>query len=125
MYAKARVVVLYHGVADFGGCRRALAVAEGAWDAGAEVRVRCVQHLVPLEGAHLTPDWIDVIGEAEDVPEASAEDLTWADAVFFATSGRADTPDAAELTAAREQGRRVAEVALALKRLRPRLTIVA
>ena len=45
--------------------RRACAVAEEAWDAGAEVRVRRAHRL----------------SEIDDVPEVQAEDIAWADVV--------------------------------------------
>jgi multimeric flavodoxin WrbA len=158
----AKVAVIYYGAADLGGCRLALAVAEGAWDAGAEVRVRRVERLALPAGAQSSPEWEELLRETEEVPEASAEDLNWADAVIFGTTvcddavraqlgklihailpvwggaamplgtphptgERADDqerspatepagmPTAAALTTARDQGRRIAETALALK----------
>jgi hypothetical protein len=154
MHVMAKVAVVYYGAADLRGCRLALAVAEGAWDAGAEVRVRRVEQLTPPAGAHSDLEWAEVLREAEEVPEASAEDLTWADVVLFGTSIRdgalraqlgrlihtvlpvwggvvlpfgasdqdgstpvdpAGPPSAAELASAREDGRRIAEAALAVK----------
>lgn len=81
MYARARIVVVFCGAADLRGCRLALGIAEGAWDAGAEVRVRCVQRLVPPAEMLMTPAWVEALGETEGVPTASAGDLAWADAV--------------------------------------------
>ena len=51
--------------ADRDTYRRACAVAEQAWDDGAEVRVR---------RAHRLP-------EIDDIPEVQAEDIAWADIV--------------------------------------------
>jgi multimeric flavodoxin WrbA len=170
MNVKAKVAVIYYGAADLRGFRLALSVAAGAWDAGAEVRVRRVEQLAPPAGARSDPTWAELLREAEDVPAAGAQDLEWADAVLFGTSvldgavraqlGKlihailpvlggvfvpfgatapagadpdgsspaemaAGTPSAAELAAAHDQGRRVAETALALKSGRPPLAEVA
>jgi hypothetical protein len=161
--------VIFHGAADVRGCRLALAVAEGAWDAGAVVRVRRVEQVAAPAGRRSEPEWGDLLCEVEDLPEATAEDLTWADAVLFGTSSpdgavrahvrsfidavlphwggvvvpfgslaapvedgdrerpidRAETPSAAELAAARDEGRRVAETVHAVKEGRPPLADVA
>ena len=123
MESKAKVVVVYFGAADFRGCRLALAVAEGAWDAGAEVRVRCVERFLPPNGVHSAPEWVELFRETDGVAEATAEDLTWADAtVFGSATGRnavpsdaTRVPDGRELAAAREEGRRLAETIHRLK----------
>jgi hypothetical protein len=169
MRLKANVAVIFHGAADVRGCRLALAVAEGAWDAGAVVRVRRVEQLAPPAGARSESEWGELLREVEELPEATAEDLTWADAVLFGTSGpdgdvrthvrsfidallphwagvvvpfgsivppadnvdcerpigRADTPSAAELADAREEGRRVAQTVHALREGQPPLAEVA
>jgi hypothetical protein len=83
MRVKAKVAVIYYGAADLRGFHLALAVAAGAWDAGAEVRVRRVEQLAPAAGARLEPAWAELLRESEDVPVTSAEDLAWADAVLF------------------------------------------
>jgi len=127
MYAKANIVVVYYGGADLRGCRLALAVAEGVWNAGARVRVRCVQRLVLRDGARFTPEWADVLRETEGVTETTADDLTWADAVLYGRFAKAGVaaPTATELAAAREEGRRAAEEACALKVTRAPLPAVA
>jgi len=134
MYVRAKIVVIYSGGADLRACRLALAVAEGAWDAGAEVRVRCLRSLAPLEGARFTPQWAEVLGETEGVPEVTIEDLTWADVAIAPDVGDPDgslaregvkVPSAAELEGARKQGRRAAQGALALRVGRVSLSDVA
>jgi NAD(P)H dehydrogenase (quinone) len=133
MNPKARVVVIYFGGAQFRSCRLALAVAEGAWDAGAEVRVRCVHCLVPSDGMRLTPEWSELLRETDDVPAATADDLTWADATIFGTAtgrnaGPRDetvAPSGPELMAARDEGRRLADTIEALKAGVPSLAVVA
>jgi NAD(P)H dehydrogenase (quinone) len=101
MHAKAKVMVMYYGADDLEGCRLALATAGGAWDAGAEVRVRRVNRAARSAdgpGAHAgaEPGRAELLREAEDAPEASAEDLRWADAVLFETS-RPVHPGSAQL----------------------------
>jgi hypothetical protein len=87
---KAKIVVVYCGAADLRGCRLALGIAEGAWDGGAEVRVRCMQRLVPPADMLLAPEWVDALGETDGVAVASAEDLAWADAVCVGASADGD-----------------------------------
>jgi hypothetical protein len=86
MYGKAKVTVVYHGADDFAGCRLALASAEGAWDAGAEVRVRRVARLEPAPAAAPDPWRADLLREDADVLDVTAGDLAWADAVLFGAS---------------------------------------
>jgi len=90
MYGKAKIVVVYCGAADLRGCRLALGIAEGAWDGGAEVRVRCMQRLVPPADMLLAPEWVDALDETEGVAVATAEDLAWADAVCVGASADGD-----------------------------------
>jgi NAD(P)H dehydrogenase (quinone) len=70
----------------------ARAVAEGAEKAGANVRLRKVAELAPPEAINASPDWARHRQEAADVPEASLDDLDWADAVLFGTPTRFGTP---------------------------------
>jgi NAD(P)H dehydrogenase (quinone) len=66
----------------------AKAVAEGAEKAGAEVRVRKVQELAPEEAIASNEGWSRHRLETQDVPEATADDVVWADAVLFGTPTR-------------------------------------
>ena len=88
MYVKARVVVAYYDQYDLTGCRFALALAAGAWDAGAEVRVRCVRRLAPAMATPLMQT--EVLRESAEVREASLHDLAWADAVYFVAAAPGD-----------------------------------
>jgi hypothetical protein len=88
MYTKAKVVVAYYDQYDLTGCRLALAVAAGAWDAGAEVRVRCVRRLAPTTAVPVRRT--EVLRETAEVREASLHDLAWADAVYFVAAPRGD-----------------------------------
>ena len=56
--------------------------------AGAEVRLRKVQELAPQEAIASNDGWSKHALETEDVPVATAEDITWADAVIFGTPTR-------------------------------------
>jgi NAD(P)H dehydrogenase (quinone) len=91
MYVKTRVAVICQGSADLKVCRLALAVTAGAWDAGAEVRVRLVGPVSPPDDARSSPEWAEVLCESEGIPEASPDDLEWADVVLFGTPTRDGT----------------------------------
>jgi NAD(P)H dehydrogenase (quinone) len=87
MYARSpvRVAVFCHGTAER-VWRLALAAAEGAWDAGGEVRVRRLGPLVPPGTVYACPELVRVLRDAEHVPEAEPADLAWADAALFGTA---------------------------------------
>lgn len=60
----------------------------GAQDAGAEVRVRKVQELAPQSAIDSNPAWKAHVEQTQDVPEASLDDLEWADAFIFSVPSR-------------------------------------
>lgn len=62
--------------------------AEAAEKAGAEVRLRKVHELAPQEAIDSNEGWSAHALETQDVPEATADDVTWADAVIFGTPTR-------------------------------------
>ena len=64
------------------------AIEEGAKEAGAEVRFRKVHELAPEEAIKSNQGWYDHSLETQDVPEASLDDLEWADAYIFGTPTR-------------------------------------
>jgi NAD(P)H dehydrogenase (quinone) len=64
------------------------ALAHGAADAGAEVRLRKVAELAPAEAIDSNPAWRAHLDATADVPEATHEDLRWADAYAFGTPAR-------------------------------------
>jgi len=66
----------------------ARAVAQGASDAGAAVRLRKVHELAPQEAIAANQGWVNHIGEAQDVPEAAPDDMLWADAVILGSPTR-------------------------------------
>ena len=63
-------------------------IAEGAESAGAEVRLRKVRELAPDEAIASNQGWAQHLAETQDVAEATADDVVWADAVVFGTPTR-------------------------------------
>lgn len=61
---------------------------EAAEKAGAEVRVRKVKELMDTAGAKDNPAWEKYLEDSKDIPEASSDDLTWADAILFSAPTR-------------------------------------
>jgi NAD(P)H dehydrogenase (quinone) len=74
--------------------RLARAIEEGAQGAGAEVRLLKVKELAPEEAIASNEGWSQHRQESQDVPEATLDDLTWADAIIFGTPTRYGLPTA-------------------------------
>jgi NAD(P)H dehydrogenase (quinone) len=71
------------------------AIAEGAVETGAEVRLRRVAELAPEEAIAQNPEWMSHRDETADtVEEAGLEDLAWADGFAFGTPTRFGNPAA-------------------------------
>lgn len=70
----------------------AQAAAEGAEKAGAEVRLRKVAETAPPEAVGARAEWSRHLEDTADVPEATHDDLEWADAVLFGTPTRFGNP---------------------------------
>src|SRR6059058_747527 len=66
----------------------ARSIAEGAEKAGAEVRLAKVHELAPNEAIASNQGWASHVAETQDVPEATAADVLWADAVIFGSPTR-------------------------------------
>lgn len=82
-----RVAVIYYSsTGNVYGLARA--VEKGAMENGAEVRLRKVRELAPEEAIKSNPAWHEHALRTQDVPEASLEDLEWADAYVFGTPTR-------------------------------------
>lgn len=64
------------------------AVAQGARDAGAEVRLRRVAELAPDSAIDQNPAWRAHRDATAHVPEVSLEDLRWADGFAFGSPTR-------------------------------------
>jgi NAD(P)H dehydrogenase (quinone) len=88
-----KVAVIYYSST---GTVHALAeaVAEGATDAGAEVRLRRAAELAPDEAIDQNPMWRQHVDATSSVPVAELDDLSWADAMAFGTPTRFGTPAA-------------------------------
>ena len=82
-----KVAVIYYS-ATGNVYKLARAVAQGAEEAGAEVRFRKVHELAPEEAIKSNQGWSDHALMTEDVPEAAVEDLDWADAYILGTPTR-------------------------------------
>jgi len=67
----------------------ALAVAEGAESAGAEVRLRRAREFLPKETMALVPGWAEAAAAMnERYPAPSTDDAEWADGIIFGTPTR-------------------------------------
>ena len=64
------------------------ALAAEAEAAGAEVRLRKVAELAPESAIDANPAWRANADATASVPEATADDVTWADAVIFGSPTR-------------------------------------
>ena len=91
--ADVSVAVIYYSAT---GSVHALAraAAEAAEKAGAEVRLRKVHELAPREAVESNEGWSKHALETQDVPEATLDDLEWADAVLLGSPTRYGLPTA-------------------------------
>ncbi len=64
------------------------AVAEGAAEAGAQVRLRRVAELAPAEAVDSNPAWRAHLDATADIPLATNQDLRWADGLAFGSPTR-------------------------------------
>lgn len=90
----SRIAVIYYSST---GSVHALAqaVAEGAEETGAEVRLRRVPELAPAEAIEDNPAWkAHVDATSGSVAEASIDDLDWADGYALGTPTRYGNPSA-------------------------------
>ena len=72
----------------------ARAAAEAAEQAGATVRLRKVHELAPKEAIESNEGWSRHALETQDLPEASLDDLEWADVVILGPPTRYGLPTA-------------------------------
>lgn len=70
----------------------AQAVAEGAEKAGATVRLAKVPETAPPEAIAAKPAWAEHLAATADLPHATHDDLTWADAILFGAPTRFGNP---------------------------------
>jgi NAD(P)H dehydrogenase (quinone) len=89
-----RIAVIYYS-ATGNVHRLAEAIADGARETGAEVRLRRVPELAPDEAIRSNPDWARHADETRGtVVEATLDDLAWADGYAFGTPTRFGNPAA-------------------------------
>jgi NAD(P)H dehydrogenase (quinone) len=89
----ARVAIIYYS--STGHVHRlAQAVAEGAARAGADARLRRVAELAPAAAIDANPAWAAHARATRGIPEATHDDLRWADGFAFGTPARFGTPAA-------------------------------
>ena len=88
-----KVSVIYYSAT---GSVYALAkeAAGAAEKAGAEVRLRKVHELAPKEAIESNEGWSAHALETQDVPEASLDDLEWADVILLGSPTRYGLPTA-------------------------------
>ncbi|OAN78624.1 NAD(P)H:quinone oxidoreductase, type IV [Sulfitobacter sp. EhC04] len=70
------------------------AVAEGARAEQATVRIRKVPETAPDAAIDSRKEWRDHLTETQDIPEATLEDLDWANGMIFGTPTRFGLPAA-------------------------------
>ncbi|HSE46276.1 MAG TPA: NAD(P)H:quinone oxidoreductase [Gemmatimonadales bacterium] len=83
----AHVAVIYYS-ATGNVYALARAVAEGAEAAGADVRLRRVREIAPPETVARNPKWVAHLEATKDIPEATLDDLDWANAAIFGSPAR-------------------------------------
>ena len=85
--SNVKLAVIYYSM---GGSNYQLAkwAAEGAKEAGAEVRVLKVPELAPQSVIDNTPVWKATQEATKDVPTATSDDIEWADAIIFSVPTR-------------------------------------
>ena len=90
----ARIAVIYYS--STGHVHQiATALADGAESAGADVRLRLVPELAPSEAIEANPAWARFRAEvSSEVPEASIDDLEWAEGYACGTPTRFGNPSA-------------------------------
>jgi len=90
MRNQTKVAVIYYSAT---GTVHALAQAsiEGAEKAGATTRLRRVAELAPAAAIASNPTWQAHSEQTADIPEATLDDLEWADVVLFGTPTRYGT----------------------------------
>lgn len=91
MEREAKVAVVYYS-ATGNVFELAHAVAGGAEEAGAEVRLRRVPELAPESAIAANPRWKEHRDATRAIPEADLADLEWADAYAFGTPTRYGNP---------------------------------
>jgi NAD(P)H dehydrogenase (quinone) len=93
MMNKVKVAIIYYSSTGT-TYQLAKGLEQGAKDTGAEVRLRKVKELAPEEAIASNEGWSQHRLETQSVPEATLEDLRWADAIILGTPTRYGLPAA-------------------------------
>jgi NAD(P)H dehydrogenase (quinone) len=93
MTSDVNAALIYYS-ATGGVFSMAQAAAKAAEAAGAEVRLRKVREVAPEEAIASNESWAAHVKQTQDVPEASLDDLEWADVLIFGTPTRFGLPTA-------------------------------
>ncbi len=88
--AAVNVAIIYYSSTG-NTYKMAEAVAEGAREAGGEVRLRLVEELASESAIAQNPEWQAFHQRMKEQPRASLDDLVWADAVILGTPTRFGT----------------------------------
>lgn len=89
----AKIAIVYYSATGT-TYKMARAIEEGAKQAGAEVRVLKVKELAPEEAIASNEGWSAHRLETQNIPEATLDDLEWADAIILGTPTRYGLPSA-------------------------------
>lgn len=82
-----RIAIIYYS-ATGNTYQVAKAVEDGARTAGGETRLRRVHELAPVHAIASNPAWREHYEESKEIPEATIEDLDWADGYVMGTPTR-------------------------------------
>lgn len=83
----AKVAIIYYSATGT-TYELAKAVEEGAREAGAETKLLKVKETAPEAAINSNEGWKKNIEATKDIPEATTDDLEWADAIVFGTPTR-------------------------------------
>ncbi|WP_114195647.1 NAD(P)H:quinone oxidoreductase [Edaphovirga cremea] len=89
----AKITIVYYSSTG-NTYQLALAAKEGAEAVGAEVRLRKAKELAPAVAIDSNPAWRKHLDATKDIPEATPDDLEWADGYIFGTPTRFGLPSA-------------------------------
>lgn len=89
----AKIAVIYYSATGT-TYQIARAIEAGAIETGAEVKVLKVKELAPQEAIASNEGWANHRLETQDIPEATLDDLEWADAIILGTPTRYGLPSA-------------------------------
>ncbi|MEX0773458.1 MAG: NAD(P)H:quinone oxidoreductase [Balneolales bacterium] len=85
--SKVKLAVIYYSSTG-GNYQMAQWAVEGAREAGAEVKLLRIKENAPPQAIDSNPAWKANVVATKDVPEATIEDLEWADSFIISTPTR-------------------------------------